>query len=92
MSIHALFRLGALATLATALLLAMQPELRQPVSLWLGQALETMRHAWMATVGNSPEWLAWVVWVGAGVLLTLGFAGAEVRANWRRSLAARLPH
>lgn len=80
-----------LATLATALLLALQPQLWHPVALALDQVLETAHHGLLAALGNSPEWLLWVVWVGAGVLLTLGFAGAEVRANWRRALLARLP-
>lgn len=81
-----------LATLATALLLALQPALRQPVAQLLGEALDNMRHVLMVRLGDSPEWLAWVVWVGGGVLLALAFAGAEVRANWRRTLLARLPH
>lgn len=81
-----------LATLATAVLLALQPSLWHPVSLAFGHALDTMRHSLMVRLGDSPEWLAWVVWVGGGVLLALAFAGAEVRANWRRTLLARLPH
>jgi hypothetical protein len=80
-----------LATLATALLLVLQPAIGHPVALALGQAVEDVRRGWMATIGSSPGWLAWVVWVGAGVLLALAFAGAEVRANWRRNLMARLP-
>ena len=40
---------------------------------------------------GSIAWLAWLVWITAGVALTLWLAGREVRAAWRRSLAQRLP-
>ena len=81
-----------LATLATALLLALQAPLRRPFLAALNQALDLAHRGFAQVAGGSPGWLAWVVWVGVGVLLTLAFAGAEVRANWRRTLLARLPH
>ena len=33
---------------------------------------------------GSIPWIAWIIWITAGVGLTLWLAGAEVRATWKR--------
>ena len=81
-----------LATLVTIGFLIFQPALRLSLSDALTQALLTINHAAIAALGDSPGWLAWSVGIGLGLLLTLAFAGGEVRATWRRNLMTRLPH
>lgn len=75
-----------LATLSTLLFAMLNPGVRV-----------TMAHAFplAATVLGAPgpgaiAWSVWVVWIATGMGLTLLLAGAEVRATWRKRLAARL--
>jgi anti-sigma factor RsiW len=81
-----------LATLATAVFMIVQPALWQTSSSALLQALAPVEGAAVAFYSSWSSWLAWVIWVGVGLLLALWFAGGEVRAGWRRTLLARLPH
>jgi hypothetical protein len=83
---------AVLATLATTVFMFFQPALRQTSSSALLQALAPVERAAAAFYAGWSTWLAWVIWVGLGVMLTLWFAGGEVRASWRRTLLARLPH
>jgi hypothetical protein len=81
-----------LATLATALFMVFEPALWHTSSSALVQALAPAERAAAALYLNWSSWLAWLVWVGVGLLLAFWFAGGEVRASWRRTLLARLPH
>ena len=74
-----------LATLSTLLFALLNPGVR-----------DAMAHAFplAATLLGAPgpgaiAWSAWVVWIASGMGLTLVLAGAEVRAAWRKRLAAR---
>ena len=75
-----------LATLSTLLFALLDPSVR-----------DAMAHAFplAAMVLGAPgpgavAWSAWVVWIASGAGLTLWLAGTEVRAAWRKRLAARL--
>jgi anti-sigma factor RsiW len=81
-----------LATLATAVFLIFQPALWQTSSSAVLQALTPAGRALISVYPSWPSWVAWLVWVGIGLVIAIGFAGSEVRANWRRGLLARLPH
>lgn len=83
---------AVLATLATACFLVFQPALRAALARNLDQALLALNHTAVGALGDSPGWLAWGVCIGLGLLLTLAFAGGEVRAAWWRNLMTRLPH
>jgi hypothetical protein len=82
---------AGLATLATLIALGFQPHLRQAVVGPTLVAFTGLQHGFAAIVSTWSAWVAWVVWVSVGLLLTLWFAGSEVRAGWRRTLQARLP-
>jgi anti-sigma factor RsiW len=81
-----------LATLATAIFLIFQPALRQAAATTGGHVLDAAERAVGLVVMGSSSWLAWFVWVLAGLCLTIWLAGSEVRAGWRRALMERLPH
>lgn len=75
-----------LATVSTLLFALLNPGVR-----------ETMAHTFplAAMLLGAPgpgaiAWSVWVVWIVSGTGLTLWLAGAEVRAAWRKRLAARL--
>jgi hypothetical protein len=81
----------ALASLATILFLLTQPGLLRTVADPLQRALTPLQHGYLGFVGQWGTLLAWVIWMGIGLSLTLWFAGSEVRAGWRRTLSEHLP-
>lgn len=83
---------GAMATLATLIFLMFQPGLRQMVSLTMSQTIVPAERTLGAFLVTSSSWFGWLVWMGIGLLIAVWFAGGEVRAEWRRSLMARLQH
>jgi predicted anti-sigma-YlaC factor YlaD len=83
---------GAMATVATLVFLLFQPGLRQTASLAMSQTVVPLERSLAAFLVASSSWFAWLVWIGIGLLITVCFAGGEVRAEWRRSLMARLQH
>lgn len=82
---------GLLATVMTALFLWFQPALSQEASMALMRNLLAADRGIAEMVSSWSSWVIWAVWVGAGLALTIWFAGSEVRAGWRRTLAERLP-
>jgi anti-sigma factor RsiW len=84
-------RAGVLASTTTLLFILLSPALRPAVGTQINQAFPNLVALLLAPGPGSIAWLAWLVWIAAGVMLTLWFAGREVRAAWRRSLAQRLP-
>lgn len=83
---------GAMATVATLVFLLFQPGLRQTASLAMSQTILPLERSLGAFLVTSSSWFAWLVWIGIGVMIAVYFAGSEVRAEWRRSLMARLQH
>jgi predicted anti-sigma-YlaC factor YlaD len=81
----------ALASLATVLFLLAQPGLLRMAAEPLRQALAPLQRGYLGFVGQWGTVLAWVMWMGVGLSLTLWFAGSEVRAGWRRTLSQHLP-
>ncbi len=82
---------AALATLSTLLFVLLDPGLRAVVPATLLRSFPGMAALLSAPGPGAVAWAAWLVWIVAGVGLALLFAGAEVRMQWRRALAARLP-
>jgi anti-sigma factor RsiW len=81
----------ALASLATVLFLLLQPGLLRVVAQPLQHALLPLQRGYLGFVGQWGTLLAWAMWMGVGLSLTLWFAGSEVRAGWRRTLSEHLP-
>jgi hypothetical protein len=81
----------ALASVATILFLLTQPALLHTVADPLQRALAPLQRDYLSFVGQWGTLLAWVMWMGIGLTLTLWFAGSEVRAGWRRMLSEHLP-
>ncbi|HEX9058098.1 MAG TPA: zf-HC2 domain-containing protein [Ktedonobacterales bacterium] len=82
---------GIMATIATATFLIFQPGLRLMLVSMMAQTLVSLERGAATDLSGLAPWVAWVVWVGIGVALTLWLAGSEVRNGWRRNLMARLP-
>jgi len=82
---------AALATLSTLLFVLLDPGLRMAVPAALLRSFPGVAALLSAPGPGAVAWAAWLVWIVVGVGLALLFAGAEVRMQWRRSLAARLP-
>lgn len=82
---------AALATLSTLVFVLLDPGLRAVVAAALLRSFPGVAALLSAPGPGAVAWAAWLVWIVAGVGLALLFAGAEVRMQWRRSLAARLP-
>lgn len=83
---------ASLATVVTIIFLWFEPALRAAVSAMAKLALDSVTHGITAATSSWSPVAVWLVWIGAGVALTLWFAGREVRAEWRRTLLTRLPH
>jgi hypothetical protein len=84
-------RAGLLASATTLFFILLSPALRPAFGVQLARAFPAVVALLLAPGPGSIAWLAWLVWITAGVGLTLWLAGGEVRAAWRRSLAQRLP-
>ena len=82
---------SALATVVTVIFLWFQPGLREMASASLAHALLPIQRTYLDLVDHWGSWVAWLVWTGVGLVLAIWFAGGEVRATWRRTLAQRLP-
>lgn len=82
---------AALATVSTLAFVLLNPDLRGAVPAALLRSFPVVAALLNAPGPGAVAWAAWLVWIVAGVGLALLFAGAEVRMQWRRSLAARLP-
>jgi predicted anti-sigma-YlaC factor YlaD len=80
----------ALATLSTLLFVLLDPTLRAAVPQAVAHSFPLVPEMLAAPGPGAIAWSAWVVWIASGVGLTLWLAGAEVRAQWRKRLAARL--
>jgi anti-sigma factor RsiW len=84
-------RAALLASATTLLFILLSPALRPAVGGELSSAFPNVVALLLAPGPGSIAWIAWLVWIAAGLILTLWFAGREVRALWRRVLAQRLP-
>ncbi len=84
-------RAALLASATTVIFILLSPGLRPAVGTQFMHAFPDLVALLLAPGPGSIAWLAWLVWIAAGVALTLWLAGREVRAAWRRSLAQRLP-
>ena len=84
-------RAALLATSTTLLFVLLSPALRMTVGSDLSHTFPNVVAVLLAPGPDSIAWLAWLVWIAAGLILALWLAGREVRASWRRSLAQRLP-
>lgn len=82
---------AVLASLTTLLFVFLDPHLRVGILAnvsSVGAQLSTL----VSTPGQGAlDWLVWSVWIGAGCVLAVWLAGAQVRSTWRRSLAERIP-
>lgn len=82
---------AVLASLTTLLFVFLDPHLRVGILAnvsSVGAQLSTL----VSTPGQGAlGWLVWSVWIGAGCVLAVWLAGAQVRSTWRRSLAERIP-
>jgi anti-sigma factor RsiW len=82
---------GVLASLTTLLFVFLDPHLRAGILAnvsAVGVQLSTL----VAAPGTRASgWLVWSVWIGAGCVLTVWLAGAQVRSTWRRSLVQHIP-
>ena len=81
----------ALASAATVIFLLTQPGLLRTLADPLQRALAPLQRDYLGFVGQWGTLLAWMIWMGLGLSLTLWFAGSEVRAGWRRTLSEHLP-
>jgi anti-sigma factor RsiW len=80
-----------LASITTLLFVLLDPNLRASLPTTFSHSFPALSSL-LATPGpGSIAWVAWFVWVAAGMGLALVLAGAEVRSAWRRSLSQRLP-
>jgi hypothetical protein len=84
-------RAALLASATTLLFILLSPALRPAVGGTLSSAFPNVVALLLAPGPGSIAWIAWLVWIAAGLMLALWFAGREVRALWRRVLAQRLP-
>lgn len=84
-------RAGVLASATTIFFILLSPALRPALGGQLSRIFPAVVALLLAPGPGSIAWLAWLVWITAGVALTLWLAGGEVRAAWRRSLERRLP-
>lgn len=75
-----------LATLSTLIFALLNPGVRATLAHTFPQAAAALGSPGPGAIA----WGAWVVWIVSGAGLTLLLAGAEVRATWRKRLAARL--
>lgn len=75
-----------LATVSTLIFALLNPGVRGTMA----QAFPLAAMVLSAPGPGAIAWGVWVVWIASGMGLTLVLAGAEVRATWRKQLAARL--
>lgn len=80
-----------LATCSTLIFVLLDPSLRLAVPAAFTRSFPTLVSLFLAQGPGSVAWSAWIIWVLAGMLLTLWLAGAEVRLSWRQALAQRMP-
>lgn len=82
---------ATLASLTTLLFVFLDPHLR--LSILSNLAAFGARVTTLAATPDSglSAWLLWMAWIGAGCVLTLWLAGAQVRSSWRRTLTHRIP-
>ena len=79
-----------LGTASTLLFMFTNPALRTSFFLSISHSFPLLDSLTQAEGPGSIPWVAWIIWITAGVVLTLWLAGSEVRATWRRSLTQRL--
>jgi hypothetical protein len=77
-------------TASTLLFLLIHPALRTPFFMTIDHSFPMLATLVQAEGPGSIPWIAWIIWITAGVGITIWLAGAEVRATWRRSLTQRL--
>lgn len=77
-------------TVSTLLFLLIHPALRTPFLMMIDHSFPVLAALVQAEGPGSIPWIAWIIWITAGIGLTVWLAGAEVRATWRRSLTQRL--
>ena len=80
-----------LGTISTLFFLFINPGLRTAFFTTLTHNFPLLAMLTQAEGPGSIPWIAWIIWITAGIGLALWLAGAEMRASWRRSLAQRLP-
>jgi predicted anti-sigma-YlaC factor YlaD len=81
---------AVLGTVSTLLFLFMNPTLGTSFYMTIAHSFPGLVTLIQAEGPGSIPWYAWIIWINAGVGLTLWLAGAEVRATWKRSLTHRL--
>jgi hypothetical protein len=80
-----------LGTISTLLFLFINPGLRTSFFATLAHSFPLLTMLAQAEGPGSIPWLAWIIWITAGIVLALWLAGAEMRATWKRALIQRLP-
>ncbi len=81
---------AVLGTASTLLFLLVNPTLSTSFIMSASHAFPQLVMLIQAEGPASIPWIAWIIWVSIGIVLTLVLAGAEVRATWKRSLTQRL--
>jgi hypothetical protein len=81
---------AVLGTASTLLFLLMNPILGTSFYMTIAHSFPLLVTLIEAEGPGSIPWVVWIIWVTAGVGLTLWLAGAEVRATWKRSLTHHL--
>ena len=82
---------AVLASLTTLLFVFLDPHLRPDVLLGFSTVGAHLSGLVSTPGSGASAWFHWMVWVGAGCVLTIWLAGAQLRASWRRSLTQRIP-
>ncbi len=81
-----------LATVATLIILLQQPFLRSLLPPASGRdPLSLFLHMLTSIDNNTLSLALWIIGTLLGVLITLMFAGNEMRAQWFKAMIARLP-
>jgi anti-sigma factor RsiW len=82
---------AVLASLTTLLFVFLDPHLRPGILSGMASFVGQLSSLASAPGNGASAWLVWMIWIGAGCVLTLWLAGAQLRSSWRRSLAQRIP-
>ncbi|HLZ23616.1 MAG TPA: anti-sigma factor [Ktedonobacterales bacterium] len=81
-----------LASAATLGFVLLDPVLRATFPAAFSRAFPALVALLAAHGPGSIPWVAWIVWVAAGLGLAIWFAGSEARAAWRRGITDRMAH
>ena len=82
---------AVLASLTTLVFVFLDPHLRPGILSGIASFGGQLSSLASAPGTGASALLVWMVWIGAGCVLTLCLAGAQLRSTWRRSLAQRIP-